>query len=329
MVDKVLVRRRPLLVLAVAGVIGAVASSAALAAPGHGRFGGRVAAFRGFGGFGSFAGSAGGGSFGGGGGFAGGFAGGPGFGRGFGGDDGGQGDDDGGFGGRGGFGGGGHGGGGGGGAGILSADVLTPAASFLGITVAQLASDLNGGKTLAQEATAKGKTATDLINAILAAEKTVLDNEKAAGWLTDAQETSLVTALTAQVTNLVNNGPGIPPTQKPSLLQTAATYLGISLTQLQTDLQSGKSLADEATANGKTADGLVQALVAQVKTNLDNAVTAGTITAAQEATLLANATTRFTNLVDNAKFSAPSSSSGSAPSGGVGTIAKLEALFKR
>jgi hypothetical protein len=203
-----------------------------------------------------------------------------------------------------------------GGAGILGADLLTPAASFLGIPVSTLITDLNGGKSLAQEAIAKGKTATDLINAIVAAEKTVLDNEKAAGWITDAQETSLVNALTQQITDLVDNGPPIPPTQKPGLLQTAADYLGISLTQLQSDLQSGKTLADEVTAvgNGKTVDGLVQALVAQVKTNLDTVVSAGTITAAQEGTLLANATKRFTNLVNNAKF-------------GSQTMSKLQGLF--
>ena len=90
---------------------------------------------------------------------------------------------------------GGPGGGGPGGAGVLLSDVLTPAAAFLDISVSTLASDLNGGKTLAQEATAKGKTAADLITAIVAAQKTNLDNEKAAGWITADQETSLLDAL--------------------------------------------------------------------------------------------------------------------------------------
>ncbi len=71
-------------------------------------------------------------------------------------------------------------------------DVLTPAASFLGISVSTLAADLKGGKTLAQEATAKGKTASALIDAIVASEKTVLDAENSAGWITDAQETSML-----------------------------------------------------------------------------------------------------------------------------------------
>src|SRR5947208_16742189 len=110
-----------------------------------------------------------------------------------------------------GFGGPGFGGPRGGGGGILAADVLTPAADYLGVSVSTLQSDLKGGKTLAQEATAKGKTASGLVDAIVAAETKVLDAQNAAGWLTDAQETALVANFKDRVTELVNNGPGVPP----------------------------------------------------------------------------------------------------------------------
>jgi hypothetical protein len=288
--------KRPLFVLVALAVVAALGAGSALAAPGHGRFGARLAAVHG--GFGPFAGARLGGL---GGGFG---LGGPG--RGFAGPA---------FGGPG-FGGPGGGGPRGGGAGILTADVLTPAASFLGVSASTLVADLKSGKTLAQEATAKGKTAADLISAIVASEKTVLDAENAAGWITDAQETSLLSGLTTQITGLVNAGPPVPPTRKPGLLETAATYLGISVSDLQTALKSGKTLADEATANGKTVDGLVTALTAQAKTNLDAAVAAGTITAAQEQTLLTNITQRTTDLVNNAK---PASK----------TMSKMQALFRR
>jgi D-Tyr-tRNAtyr deacylase len=207
----------------------------------------------------------------------------------------------------GGFGLGGHGPGGPGGPGaggsaILGSDLLTPAASFLGVSASTLEADLKAGKTLAQEAVAKGKTADDLVTAIVAAQKTVLDAENAAGWITDSQETSLLSTLTTQITNLVNNGPPVPPAAKaPSLLQTASTYLGVSVSDLQADLKSGKTLASVATAQGKTADGLVAALVAVAKTSLDAQVTAGTITQAQEGTILARVTTQLTNFVNNAK----------------------------
>ncbi len=268
MVEIVQTLKRPLLALAIAGVLGAVASSGGLAAPGHGRFGSRAGLPGGFvpgPAFGAFLGGGPGGL--------------PGFRRGFG------------VGPRGGA--------------LLGADVLTPAASFLGLPVSTLASDLKSGKTLAQEATARGKTATDLIAAIVAAEKAVLDNEKAAGWLTDAQETALLGMLSDAVTRLVDTGPPIPPTPRPGLLQTAATYLGVSLSQLQSDLRSGKTLAQEASANGKSVDGLVSALTAQAKTNLDAQVAAGTITQAQENAVLADLTQRVTDLVNNAKLGSP------------------------
>jgi phage FluMu protein gp41 len=188
------------------------------------------------------------------------------------------------------------------GGGILAADVLTPAASFLGISVSTLESDLSSGKTLAQEAAAKGKTASDLIDAIVAAEKKVLDAEVAAGWITSSQESALVGAITKAVTNLVNNGPPVVGVGKGSgLLQTAASYLGLSVSDLGSALQSGKTLADEAKAQGKTVDGLVQALLAPLKSRLDQRVSAGDITQAQENAILANETTRLTNLVNGTK----------------------------
>src|SRR2546423_3390868 len=48
-------------------------------------------------------------------------------------------------------------------------------------------------------------------------------------------------------------------------LDAAATYLGLTEAQLRTQLESGKSLADVAKAHGKTADGLVQPLLAAAK----------------------------------------------------------------
>lgn len=187
------------------------------------------------------------------------------------------------------------------GGGLLAADVLTPAAAYLGISASDLASDLKGGKTLAQEATAKGKTASGLIDAIVTAEKKVLDAQNAAGWLTDAQEANALAGIKDAVTDLVNNGPRVPLAPHDGLLQSAATYLGMSVGDLQSDLESGKTLAQEATAKGKTVDGLVQALLAPLKSDLDKRVSAGDITAAQETAILNHATTRLTDFVNNAK----------------------------
>jgi hypothetical protein len=186
---------------------------------------------------------------------------------------------------------------------VLSADILTPASSFLGVPVTTLQSDLAGGKTLAQEATAKSKSAADLIKAIVAAQKTVLDGDKAAGWITADQETSILDRFTGAVTDLVNNGPPVPPAggKRVGLLDTASTFLGIPIDTLRADLKAGKTLADEASAKGKTVADLVTALEAPAKMNLDQAVTDRKLTQAQETAILTRMTDALTNLVNHTK----------------------------
>jgi hypothetical protein len=55
---------------------------------------------------------------------------------------------------------------------------------------------------------------------------------------------------------------------KGSFFTAAATYIGISETQLRTELGTDKSLADVAVAHGKTRDGLIAALVAAQQQNI-------------------------------------------------------------
>jgi len=191
-----------------------------------------------------------------------------------------------------------HGPGARGGLGLLGADVLTPAASYLGISLSDLQADLRSGKTLAQEATAKGKSVDGLVDAIVAAEKKVLDSKKAAGWLTDEQESMLLSKLEDGVADLVQNGPAVPPVVKAGTLQAAADYLGMSVSDLRSDLRAGKTLAGEAAAKGKSVDGLVQAMLAPLKAQLDKRVAAGDITAAQETSILNRETQRLTDLVN-------------------------------
>jgi hypothetical protein len=81
---------------------------------------------------------------------------------------------------------------------------LSAAASYLGLTTAQLASDLRGGQTLAQIATAQGRTADGLVQALLSAEESNLDKAVAAGELTPTQEQSIESNLEQQITSRVN-----------------------------------------------------------------------------------------------------------------------------
>lgn len=56
------------------------------------------------------------------------------------------------------------------------------------------------------------------------------------------------------------------------MLSTAASYLGISTTQLMTDMRNGQSLAQIAKANGKSVSGLKAALIAQASKQIDQSV---------------------------------------------------------
>jgi hypothetical protein len=81
-------------------------------------------------------------------------------------------------------------------------------------------------------------------------------------------------------------------------VEAAATYLGLTEAELRSQLEGGKTMADVAKAQGKTVDGLVAALVADEKKELDAAVAAGRLTQAQANAMLADAKSRFTDMVN-------------------------------
>ena len=78
-------------------------------------------------------------------------------------------------------------------------------------------------------------------------------------------------------------------------LDAAATYLGTTTSDLVTQLQAGKTLAQIA---GSKTSGLVAALVAHEKTELEAAVTAGRLTQAQADQIVPTLTQHFTDLVN-------------------------------
>ena len=82
-------------------------------------------------------------------------------------------------------------------------------------------------------------------------------------------------------------------------LGAAATYLGLTEAQLRSDVESGQSLAQIATSQGKSVDGLKQALVADAKSHLDQAVKDGKLTAAQETQFLNDLSSRIDDLVNH------------------------------
>jgi hypothetical protein len=81
---------------------------------------------------------------------------------------------------------------------------LDAAASFLGVTEANLRTALDGGKTLAQIAEDRGRSVDGLVNALVDDAEAELAAAVKAGRLTDAQRDSIVSGLQERITSLVN-----------------------------------------------------------------------------------------------------------------------------
>jgi DNA-binding phage protein len=147
-----------------------------------------------------------------------------------------------------------------------SHNVLATAATYIGVTEADLRTELQTGKTLAEIAVAHGKTRDGLIAALSAA--------------ATAQITTAVDQPGTTFADKVGRG-GPGGMRITNDIAAAAAYIGTTEADLRTKLQAGQTLTQIATAAGKTRDGLIAAMVADGNAKIDAALAAGTITAAQ------------------------------------------------
>ena len=155
-----------------------------------------------------------------------------------------------------------------------------------------------------------GVTPAALTAAIKKAMTDQIEAQVTAGTLTKAQATAIEARLAQADAPLFalgarggpggDHGHGFGGPGGPVSLDAAATYIGVTATELRTQLEAGKTLAAIATANGKTADGLKAALTTAATNDLDAAVTAGKLTAAQEKTILANLPARLDDEINEA-----------------------------
>lgn len=160
-------------------------------------------------------------------------------------------------------------------------DPLAAAAAYLGLSSEQLAQDLKGGKTLAQVASEQGKSVAGLEQALIDAAKADLERSVSSGVITSAQEQQLLGRLRSSIDAFVTGQGGLsikiagpaPGFPLGGLFSTAADYLGLSTDQLQHELGSGKSLAEIATEQGKSVEGLKQALMTAATADLAQKVT--------------------------------------------------------
>jgi hypothetical protein len=150
-----------------------------------------------------------------------------------------------------------------------------------------------------------GITPTRLSAALKQALLDRIDAAVAAGRITKAEGDALKQKINSNDFPLLGSGrPDFGHFGFFGRLDAAATYLGLTEAQLHSELRSGKTLAQIATDHGKTADGLVNALVNAAKAKLDAAVNAGRLTQAQADQMLNDLRSRVTDLV-NGKFPAP------------------------
>ncbi len=188
---------------------------------------------------------------------------------------------------------------------IQQRGLLQAAATYLGVTPAALRTELRSGKSLAQVATAKGKSVDGLKAALVAAIKTKVDAARAAGKLDASRSARLLARAPQLVERLVNVTPRARAPRargaRGGLLKAAATYLGVTNAQLVTELRAGTSLAQVATAKSKSVDGLKQALLAALKQKVDAAVAAGRLDAARAQKLLERAPAHIERLVNRSR----------------------------
>lgn len=178
--------------------------------------------------------------------------------------------------------------------------LLKAAAQYLQIDRAELVKDVRSGQTLAQIATARGKSVDGLEAAMVGAVKTKLDAAVSAGRLSAAQEETKLARVQKLVDRLVNAKLAARPAARARVLAVAAKYIGIKPKALASELK-GKSLAQVATAHGKTVSGLKDALLKPFKARLDKAVAAGRISSADAQARLAKISARLDELINKTR----------------------------
>jgi len=152
-------------------------------------------------------------------------------------------------------------------------DEVRLAGAYLGLARAQLRARLQSGGPLAQIADATGgKSAAGLIEALVRAKAARLSVAVSTGELTQTKAQVRLTGVHTRVTLDVYGATALLD------LPAAASYLDVSAAQLRHQLRSGLSLAQIADATpGRSAAGLIDALVSARQDSVDAAVASGAL----------------------------------------------------
>ncbi len=163
--------------------------------------------------------------------------------------------------------------------------MLQAAAQYLGIAPAQVKQELQAGKTLAQLASTSRHSEAGLIAALVAAKRARIA----------ALSAHLEERVAAEVRHAHGHGAGVHRGARAAV----RSYLGLTPRQLHSQLRAGRTLAQIANATpGKSAAGLVEAIIAARQARIDAAAAAEKLTKAQADARTAALSKRVTQLVN-------------------------------
>ena len=170
----------------------------------------------------------------------------------------------------------------------LKSIFMTHFTARLGVTSAQLDAALLG---------AVNDTATQAVKDGLATQEDINGAVKTAqgGFLAFLDQGFSVDKRVDKGNAKIDDSIGFNP--KDALFQSAAAALGITQDQLRTELTSGKSFADVASAHGVTVDALKSAILTAVKAACDAAVAANKTTQTESDSIYADFSSHINDIV--------------------------------
>ena len=187
---------------------------------------------------------------------------------------------------------------------------LAAVSKVLGITEAELKTELQAGKSVADVAKAKNIDLATVKAALLAEAKAHIDAEVAAGEHTAAEGAAELAKVTSRIDTMLTTA-GLPARGPqgmgghegkggPGKFMTAtlATTLKLTQEELKTQLHSGKSLADVAKAQSVDIADVKTALTSDFSAHLAEEVTSGEHTQAEADAKLAEFTTNLDTRVN-------------------------------
>ena len=181
-------------------------------------------------------------------------------------------------------------------------------ASVLKLTEAELKTQVQSGKTLAQIATAQSVSIQSVINVLVADMQAHIAEELASGEITQAQAETKLAGVTAKATERVNSvrpargeGSRGGPKGPGKNVAAIASVLKLTEAELKTQVESGKTLAQIATAQSVSVQSVIDVLVADMQAHIAEELASGEITQAQADTKLAGLTAKVTEMVNTVR----------------------------